>query len=231
MKSNHFLNFSFKGFLKRWDRNWREDDVKFLFRLFDPCREDKIKFVYFKRIFKINSNEQLTLSLQQPNLNYDGIHKTASTTKLCDVEKSKISSSTSQFFSKCKNDLELNSVILIKSKNENILENKESSFTKTNKEFYERYEKPKKIIKEFDLFIEYLNDVIKNERELEKMKSSLAINDEFNLHFLYKFFEYENQGALSLYDLKYGFNLFGLFPTAYDIKLLIKRYDGSNCMK
>ena len=63
------------------------------------------------------------------------------------------------------------------------------------------------------------------------MKCELAVKDDFNLHFLFKFFEYQNLGTLSSYDLKYGFNLFGLFPTLTELNLLINRYDGSKAMK
>jgi len=44
-------------------------------------------------------------------------------------------------------------------------------------------------------------------------------------------FEYGKQGFLNESDIKFGINLFGVYPTNDEINLLIKRYDGGSSMR
>jgi len=81
---------------------------------------------------------------------------------------------------------------------------------------------------EEELFLEYLKDTLSNERELERLKCDLTLKADFNLGDLYKIFELNRLGYLTAGDIKYGMNLFSVFPSMDEINLLIKRYDGSN---
>jgi len=81
---------------------------------------------------------------------------------------------------------------------------------------------------EEELFLEYLKDTLIQERDLERLKCDLTLKSDFNLGDLYKIFELNRLGYLTAGDLKYGMNLFNVFPTSEEVNLLIKRYDGSN---
>ncbi len=86
-------------------------------------------------------------------------------------------------------------------------------------------------IKEFEIFINYLKDVLKYEREIERLKCQLALSIDFNIHFLFKFFEYEYLNYLTTSEIKYGFNLFGVFPSLTESSMIIRKYDSSNILR
>jgi len=84
---------------------------------------------------------------------------------------------------------------------------------------------------EENLFIDYLKEILTCEREIERIKCELAVKSDFNLTDLFRMFEYGKQGFLNESDIKFGINLFGVYPTNDEINLLIKRYDGGSSMR
>jgi Ca2+-binding EF-hand superfamily protein len=83
---------------------------------------------------------------------------------------------------------------------------------------------------EEELFVEYLREVLVNEREAEKVKCLLSMRTDFNLRDLFKIFQFNNFTYLNASDIKLGFNLFNVYPTNEEVELLIKRYDGTSVL-
>jgi len=63
------------------------------------------------------------------------------------------------------------------------------------------------------------------------MKCELSVKNDFNLTDLFRMFEYGKLGFLNESDIKFGINLFGVYPTNDEINLLIRRYDGGSSMR
>lgn len=77
--------------------------------------------------------------------------------------------------------------------------------------------------KEYEL-TKALYDIIREERDLESAKISLAKRSDFNLYDAFKIFDPCNRGYVTLSDLRDGLSAIGVFPTTSDMELYIKRY-------
>ncbi len=66
---------------------------------------------------------------------------------------------------------------------------------------------------------------------MERLKCQLTLSIDFNINFLFKFFKYESSNYLTTSEIKYGFNLFGVFPSLTESSMIIRKYDDSNIMK
>lgn len=72
-----------------------------------------------------------------------------------------------------------------------------------------------------------LRDLIRIESEIEAEKTHLANKHDFNLTDAFKIFDQRGYGTIDTYELKDGLNAIGLFPTADEVELWVKRYDTS----
>lgn len=80
---------------------------------------------------------------------------------------------------------------------------------------------------EYEL-VKALYDIIKEERDLEAAKINLAKRADFNLYDAFKIFDNTSKGYITIADLREGLAAIGVFPTASDMELYIKRYDKFN---
>lgn len=80
---------------------------------------------------------------------------------------------------------------------------------------------------EYEL-VKALYDIIKEERDLEAAKINLAKRADFNLYDAFKVFDTTSRGYITIADLREGLAAIGVFPTASDMELYIKRYDKFN---
>ena len=74
-------------------------------------------------------------------------------------------------------------------------------------------------------FNNFLKKLMLIESQIEAAKVNLALNPDFNCEDAFKIFELDGRGFINECDLKYGLNLIGIFPTDYEIRLLMKRFD------
>lgn len=81
--------------------------------------------------------------------------------------------------------------------------------------------------KERDL-VKGLYDTIREERDLESAKLSLAKRSDFNFYDAFKIFDTCSRGYFTLADLREGLAAIGVYPTTSDMELYIKRYDKFN---
>jgi len=82
-------------------------------------------------------------------------------------------------------------------------------------------------------FHDFLKEISSILNEIEKLRCELALKNDFCLKDIFKLFENENSEIITLYELKLGFNLFEVFPTNEEIKLLVSRFslDEKNLLK
>ena len=95
---------------------------------------------------------------------------------------------------------------------------------------------PKKInYNEFEerQFNDFLKKLMLAESEIEAAKVSLSLNCDFNCEDAFQIFELNGRGFIDSFDLKCGLNLLGIFPTDYEIRLLMNRFDlqKEGCLK
>ena len=77
-------------------------------------------------------------------------------------------------------------------------------------------------------FNNFLRKLMKIEGEIENAKINLALNPDFNCEDAFRIFEFNGRGFLDLNDLKCGLNLIGIYPTDFEVRLLMKRFDLQN---
>ena len=73
-----------------------------------------------------------------------------------------------------------------------------------------------------------LNDIIRQERDLESAKLGLAKRHDFNFYDAFRIFDPTSRGYVTLADIRDGLSAIGVYPTSSDIELYIKRYDKFN---
>ena len=76
-----------------------------------------------------------------------------------------------------------------------------------------------------DELISGLKEVVNVERELEQAKTSLATKSDFNMYDTFRIFDQNNNGWISSFELRDGFNAMGVYPTHDELELFITRYD------
>ena len=87
--------------------------------------------------------------------------------------------------------------------------------------------KPQLMRGEEDQLVQGLRDLIRNENDIEREKTSLATKSDFNLTDAFKMFDTNYNGYISSFELTNGFNAIGLYPTREEVDLFITRYDTS----
>lgn len=70
-----------------------------------------------------------------------------------------------------------------------------------------------------------LKEVVNVERELETAKTTLAMKSDFNLYDTFRVFDQNNNGWISAFELRDGFNAMGVYPTQDEMELFVTRYD------
>ena len=190
----------------------------------DIDRENRVSFWEFNRVFT------LTTSTKPNNIGLSGtisqIKTEDKTTENYLYKNSPQKQNKTTYLSPVKERTLLNQS-LTKSGNRSI-ETGNSSNSENN--LNQSYIRSKFSSYEDELFVEYLREVLINEREIERLKVLLSMRGDFNLRDLYKIFQFNNFSYLNSSDIKLGFNLFNVFPSNEEIDLLIKRYDGNNIL-
>ena len=74
-------------------------------------------------------------------------------------------------------------------------------------------------------FNDFLIKLMNIEDHIESAKINLALNPDFNCEDAFRIFELNGRGFLDENDLKYGLNLIGVYPTDFQVRLLMKRFD------
>ena len=74
-------------------------------------------------------------------------------------------------------------------------------------------------------FNDFLIKLMNIEDQIESAKINLALNPDFNCEDAFRIFELNGRGFLDENDLKYGLNLIGVYPTDFQVRLLMKRFD------
>ena len=82
-------------------------------------------------------------------------------------------------------------------------------------------------------FNDFLRKLMIAESQIEAAKIDLALKCDFNCEDAFRIFELNGRGFIDECDLKCGLNLIGIFPTDYEIRLLMKRFDlqKEGCLK
>ena len=80
---------------------------------------------------------------------------------------------------------------------------------------------------EKDKLLEYFRKVMREEGDLERTKTSLALKDDFNVEDAYRIFELDGRGFLTEDDISAGLDLLGVAHTPSDVRKLMKKYDNS----
>ena len=105
-----------------------------------------------------------------------------------------------------------------------------SSYLKGSTNFSETNNFPKRISNNFNSyeksqFNDFLKKLMAVESDIEKLKINLSLNPDFNCEDVFRIFELDSRGFLDKDDLKYGFNLLNVYPTDYELRLFLKRFD------
>ena len=199
--------------------------------MFDPYKKE-ITIDRFRKIFTLSNKEDSNKLFSLENIeNNREIYKTTRSTfnsiKLS--ERTSGSSNLIEEYGKiCTNYKTSRLPYVSKDLNISNLSNDSQIDNHINKQKFLPIEEG---LKEFEIFNNYIKDVLKYEREMERLKCQLTLSIDFNINFLFKFFKYESSNYLTTSEIKYGFNLFGVFPSLTESSMIIRKYDDSNIMK
>ena len=80
-------------------------------------------------------------------------------------------------------------------------------------------------VRDEDQLVNSLRDICKIENDIEADKTRLGHCYDFNLTDAFKIFDQRGYGVIDTYELKDGLSAIGLFPTADEVELFVKRYD------
>ena len=108
---------------------------------------------------------------------------------------------------------------------ENITRIEQNTILKQKKREFNTDEDVSKNISEILKFNGYLTFLLEGENKIELMKIELCKNKDFNVEDAFRLFEKNGRGFLDEEDLKYGFGVLGVYPSDYNMKLFMKRYD------
>jgi Ca2+-binding EF-hand superfamily protein len=87
--------------------------------------------------------------------------------------------------------------------------------------------KPVLGLRDEDELINGLRDMIRVENDIEREKTKLAGNPDFNLTDAFKMFDTNYNGYVCTTELREGLAAIGIFPTSEELDLFITRYDTS----
>ena len=116
-----------------------------------------------------------------------------------------------------------------KSPMENTFKKSKEGLSNTNN--YMESTKPKtynKVEYEQKQFNDLLSKLMSVEGQIERIKSRLALNPDFNCEDAFRLFESDDKGYLDIYDIKNGLKLLGVYPTKHELNLFMKRFDLQN---
>lgn len=74
-------------------------------------------------------------------------------------------------------------------------------------------------------FVSFLQTLMTAESRIEQQKIDLAMKTDFNVEDAFRTFEYNGRGFLTESDLISGLNRLELYPSSFEAKLLMKRFD------
>jgi Ca2+-binding EF-hand superfamily protein len=78
-------------------------------------------------------------------------------------------------------------------------------------------------------FLDYVQEIMDIEDQIEKAKIDLALRSDFNAVDCFKIFELNGRGIITPQDLKYGLDCLEIFTSQNDIKLIMRRADLKKC--
>ena len=73
--------------------------------------------------------------------------------------------------------------------------------------------------------VENLKELIDYERNLENKKENLAAWSDFNLTDCFRLFDLSGTGLINTADIQEAFNLYGVYPSWEESKLILNRFD------
>ena len=77
-------------------------------------------------------------------------------------------------------------------------------------------------------FLNYLKEAMITEKKIEDQKIKLSLNNDFNCEDAFRIFEENSKEIISKENLKYGLNLFTVYPSNLDLDLLMNKYSLKN---
>ena len=103
--------------------------------------------------------------------------------------------------------------------------NKEESVNIVNLDKLKSFSNIKENSEEIKIFNNFLIFLLKGENQIENIKIKLSENKDFIVEDIFRLFEKNGRGFLDQEDLKYGFGVLNVYPSEFNMKLFMKRYD------
>ena len=230
--SNYITSESIKNFLNKTNYEYLESDIPLIMNCLDINKDGVIDLCEFHSFFgfpnckyicclKENNCKKCGITYcnkcyveyhgctpqQQNNLPYD--YKYNNMKSMNDIKTNN--------FEGIKNNNN-NNINILKEENGNIVNEdkiKNISDSKDNNN----------LEMELQEFIKYIKFVLEGENKIENIKIELAENKEFNVEDTFRLFERNGRGFLDLDDLKYGLGVLSVYPSDFDLRIFLKRFD------
>lgn len=179
-----------------------DSEIRNIFKRLDIDRDNRINFNEFKRLFyNVLTSESKELMLNRSISN-----------KNKRIYESPLRSKSQYGNKRLRNSNDLSDMYI-----------EENNFSRNNyslKNSYMSYEE--------ENFVQFIKELLEIESNLEKAKISLIYKSDFNVEDVFRNFEIDGRGYITLLDLNHGLSAFDVFAPMEDIDLLMKRYDLKN---
>ena len=76
-------------------------------------------------------------------------------------------------------------------------------------------------------FNDFITELMSIEEKIENAKIDLALRHDFNIEKIFKFFDFDNKGYITINDFERGFNKLSLYPNPLEIKVVFNKYDSN----
>ena len=76
-------------------------------------------------------------------------------------------------------------------------------------------------------FNDFITELMRIEEKIENAKIDLALRHDFNIENIFRFFDFDNKGYITINDFERGFNKLSLYPNPLEIKVVFNKYDSN----
>ena len=76
-------------------------------------------------------------------------------------------------------------------------------------------------------FNDFITELMSIEEKIENAKIDLALRHDFNIENIFRFFDFDNKGYITINDFERGFNKLSLYPNPLEIKVVFNKYDSN----
>ena len=220
--SNYITSETIKNFLNQNNMQYLESDIKLIMKRLDLNRDGKVDFCEFHSL--LGFPNCIPCCLTKKCKTCDSAY-----CENCYIENHGCASKKNnnpynyKYINRDENNnqnFKIENALKVEKKYDSLKELSDNLVNYASYENIKRYSEFKE--NQINNFFKFL---LEGENKIENLKIELCQNKDFNVEDTFRLFEKNGRGFLDEDDLKYGFGVLNVYPSEYNMKLFLKRYD------